>query len=123
MRLSCCQTRNPERKVEGNAITSENDPKVRIDLLKSVQYVGANRWVLYGIADCELHAFVEADQRKNVQSLYWLQFEDLMPTGFSAAELQKGGKAYDRWPAIEKDLIERSRGLKSNPNSGLAYFD
>jgi hypothetical protein len=64
------QTRNPERKVEGNAITSENDPKVRIELLKSVQYVGADRWVLYGIADCELHAFVAADQRKNVQSLY-----------------------------------------------------
>jgi hypothetical protein len=53
------QTRNPERKVEGNAITSENDPRVRIELLKSVQYVGADRWVLYGIADCELHAFVE----------------------------------------------------------------
>ena len=49
--------------------------------------------------------------------------EDLAQTGFSAADLQKGGKAYDRWPAIEKDLIERSRGLKSNPNSGLAYFD
>ena len=72
-----------------------------------MQYVGADRWVLYGIADCELHAFVEADQRKNVQSLYWVQFEDLTPTGFSAAELQKGGKACDRWPAIEKDLIER----------------
>jgi hypothetical protein len=37
-----------------------------------------------------------------------VQFEDLTPTGFSAAELQKGGKAYDRWPAIEKDLIERA---------------
>src|SRR5260370_2710309 len=64
------QTRNPERKVEGNAIVSESDPKVRIELPKSVQYVGADGWVLYGIADCELHAFVEADERKNVQRLY-----------------------------------------------------
>jgi len=30
------QTTNPERKVEGNAITSESNPKVRIELLKSV---------------------------------------------------------------------------------------
>jgi hypothetical protein len=36
--------------------------------------------VLYGIADCELHAFVEADERKNVQWLYWVQFEGYIPT-------------------------------------------
>jgi hypothetical protein len=30
-------------------------------------YVGANRFVLYGIADCELHAFVESDAHKKVQ--------------------------------------------------------
>ena len=188
------QTKNPERKVEGNVIGSERDPQVRIQLPKSVQYVGADRWVLYGIADCELHAFVEADKRKNVQRLYWVQFEgyvptkpklkheydsprhtkiggmdfyvdtwvrangaetrpgsdvehiealilakgyrmpagmmsvrlvhlldeqkrkelmiiyseDVAPIGLSAAELQKGGKAYDRWPAIEKGLVARA---------------
>jgi hypothetical protein len=140
--------------------------------------------VLYDIADCELHAFVEAHGR-NVHRLYWVQFEgylptkpelkhqygldfyvdtwirandaetkpgsdrehiealirakgyqmppgmayvrlvhlldeqkrkelmiiygeDVAPTGFSAAELQEGGKARDRWPAIEKDLVERA---------------
>ena len=35
--------------------------RYRIRLPESVQYVGADRWVLYDIADCELHAFVEAD--------------------------------------------------------------
>jgi len=74
------QIGNLERKVEGNAIISESDPKVRIELPKSVQYVGADRWVLYGIADYELHAFVEADERKNVQRLYWVQFEGYIPT-------------------------------------------
>src|SRR5262249_15446549 len=48
---------------------------VRIELPKSVQYVGADRWILYGMADCELHTFVEADSQKNVQRLYWVQFE------------------------------------------------
>ena len=74
------QTNGPERKVEGNVITSLHDPNVGIELPKSVQYVGADRWVLYDIADCELHAFVEADGQKNVQRLYWVQFEGYVPT-------------------------------------------
>jgi hypothetical protein len=69
------QTASPERKVTGNVVTSEHDPAVRIELPKAVQYVGADRWVLYDIADCELHAFVEADAQKKVQHLYWVQFE------------------------------------------------
>ena len=181
--------------MERHVITSERDPKVRIRLPESVQYVGADRWVLYDIADCELHAFVEADPQKNVERLYWVQFEgylptkpelahqydsprhvqiggldffvdtwvksndarqkrgsdgeriralirakgyklpagmmcvrlvhlldeqkrkelmiiygeDVSPTGYTAADLDNGGKAHnDRWPAIEKGLIERA---------------
>jgi hypothetical protein len=185
----------PERTVENNIIISERDLGVRIELPRSVQYVGADRWVLYGIADCELHAFVEADSQKNVQRLYWVQFEgylptkpelkhqydspwhttiggldfyvdtsigaredkvtpgsdsehiralirekgykmpagmmyvrlvhlldeqkrkelmiiygeDLSSTGYTAADLQKGGKGYDQWPAIERELIEKAK--------------
>jgi hypothetical protein len=190
------QANAPERKVENNnVIISERDPKVRIELPKSVQYVGTERWVLLGIADCELHAFVEADEQQNVQQLYWVQFEaylpskpklhhrydspqhatiggldfyvdtwtstndkkagagsdiehikalirthgykmpagmmyvrlvhlldeqkrkelmiiygeDLAPTGFTAADLKKGGKAHDQWPVIENGLVERAK--------------
>jgi len=188
------QNNRPERKVEGNVITSKRDPSVRIRLPTSAQYVGADRWVLYGIADCELHAFVDAEEHKSVRRLYWVQFEgylptqpnlkhtydsprhatiggmdfyvdtwvrasapetkpdsdgahvralirakgyaspagmmyvrlvhlldeqkrkelmiiygeDLASTGFSAADLAKGGKAYDQWPTVEKGLIERA---------------
>ena len=187
------QGRGPERTVTGNVIASDLDPRVRIELPKSVQYVGADRWVLYGMADCELHVFVEGDTNRNVQRLYWVQFEgylpsrpelhhtydsarhakigdmdfyvdtwvrpktekiepgsdrehieallrakqytmptgmayvrfvhlldqqkrkelmiiygeDLAPTGLSAGDLQPNGKAHDRWPAIEKSLIQR----------------
>jgi hypothetical protein len=185
----------PERKVVGNVVVSERDPRVRVRLPREAQYVGADRWVLYGMADCELHAFVEADAQKHVQRLYWVQFEgylpsrpelhhtydsprhaqiggldfyvdtwtrangeeiqqgsdrehiealvrakgyqmppgmmyvrlvhlldeekrkelmiiygeDLAPTGLTAAELQKRGKGYERWPGIEKGLIERAQ--------------
>jgi len=74
------QTATPERKVLGNVVTSEHDPAVRIELPKTAQYVGADRWILYGIADCELHALVEADAQKNVQRMYWVQFEGYLPS-------------------------------------------
>jgi hypothetical protein len=70
----------PVRRVKGNTITSEHDSKLRIRLPESVHYLGADRWVLYGIADCELHALVKADEQKNVQELYWVQFEQYIPS-------------------------------------------
>jgi hypothetical protein len=70
----------PERKVHDNVITSERDPKIRIELPKNATYVGADRWILYDIADCELHAFVEADAEKNVKKWYWVQFEAYVPS-------------------------------------------
>jgi len=188
------QIKGPERKVEGNVITSDREPKIRIQVPTSVRYVGADRWALYGIADCELHAFVEADGQKNVERLYWIQFESYLPTkpelkhtydsprhahiggldfyvdtwvrsndatteqgsdrehietlihgkgynmpagmmyvrlvhllddqkrkelmiiygedlsdtGYTAAELRGGGKAYSRWPTIEEELVARA---------------
>jgi len=195
----CCgilaaQIGGPDRKVEGNAVVSDHDPAVRIQLPEKVQYAGAVRWLLYDIADCELHALLEADAEKIVQRLYWVQFEgylatkpdlhyqydsprhstiggldfyvdtwvrpdgaqtrpgsdrehiealirakgykmpagmmyvrlvhlldqqkrkelmivfgeDLAPTGFTAADLDQGGKAHDQWPAIERSLIARA---------------
>jgi hypothetical protein len=73
------QVPGPDRIVTGNVLVSERDPKIRIELPKPVHYVGADRFVLYDIADCELHAFVEADSDKNVQRLYWVQFEGYLP--------------------------------------------
>jgi len=72
-------TEAPERKVENNIIMSARDPEVRIGLPKSVRYVGADRWILYGIADCELHGFVDVDSNGKVERIYWVQFEGYIP--------------------------------------------
>jgi hypothetical protein len=74
------QTAIPDRKVENHLITSGHDPAVRIRLPDSAQYLGADRWILYDMADCELHAFVDASPQKLVQRLYWVQFEAYLPT-------------------------------------------
>jgi hypothetical protein len=74
------QTIAPERKVERNAVLSARDPNVRVQFPPPAQYVGADRWNLYDIADCELHAFVDSDAQKNVRRLYWVQFERYRPS-------------------------------------------
>lgn len=74
------QVESPERTVEGTAVVSSRNPKVRIELPKASQYVGADRWILYAMDDCELHAFVEADEHNHVRRLYWVQFEAYLPS-------------------------------------------
>lgn len=70
----------PEREVKGNRLISQSDPAVSIQVPRSATYLGAERWDLYDLADCELHLFVEADRSKVVKALYWIQFEAYLPT-------------------------------------------
>lgn len=74
------QAEGPQRKVDGSIITSEREPKVCIEVPAAAHYVGADRFVLYEIANCEIHLFVEADAQKHVQRLYWVQFEGYLPS-------------------------------------------
>jgi hypothetical protein len=73
--VGCAQVGPPDRTVQGNSVTSTHDPAVRITVPKSAQYAGADRFVLYHNADCEIHVFVDADAAKNVTRIYWIQFE------------------------------------------------
>jgi hypothetical protein len=73
------ETQPPERKVESNSVVSTRNPNIRIDIPENARYVGADRWNLYGVADCEVHVFVKADEKKIVQSFYWIQFEGYLP--------------------------------------------
>ena len=47
-----CVAQAPERVVKGNMLVSERDPKITLEFRKPVEYVGADRWVLYDVADC-----------------------------------------------------------------------
>jgi hypothetical protein len=73
--VGCAQVGAPDRTVQGSSVTSTHDPAIRITVPSSASYVGADRFVLYNNADCEIHVFVEADAAKNVTHLYWIQFE------------------------------------------------
>ncbi len=77
--FSTTQAAAPEREVRGNRLISKRDPAVTITVPRSAKYLGAERWDLYGIADAELHLFVEAARDKTVKKLYWIQFEQYLP--------------------------------------------
>jgi hypothetical protein len=72
--------RAPERAVKGNRLISKSDPAITIQVPRSAVYLGAERWDLYDVADCELHLFVEAYPDRTVKAMYWIQFEAYLPT-------------------------------------------
>jgi hypothetical protein len=69
----------PIRTVEGQALISTRLPAVRLEFDKEFRYVGSHALVLYNVAQAEQHFFVEADQDKRINRLYWIQFEGHLP--------------------------------------------
>jgi hypothetical protein len=115
------QAEHPDRKVLRDVLTSEHDPQVRIIVPASAQYLGADRWILYGFDDCELHAFVDADQQKTVQRLYWVQFESYLPSRPNMhhkydsprhAEMEGMDFYVDTWPRASDAKAERGSDLE-----------
>jgi hypothetical protein len=79
----CCaafaQDLQPERKVSGQVIHSEQQPAANIEIASGLRYLGAQRFVLYGVANCEQHLFVDATPDGTIKRLVWVQFEGYLP--------------------------------------------
>ncbi|MBX7197784.1 MAG: hypothetical protein K1X51_00235 [Rhodospirillaceae bacterium] len=73
------QDLRPERAIRNTTVSSQHDPPVHISVPDTATYVGADRWILYGVADAELHLFVEADANRVVTRSWWIQFEEVIP--------------------------------------------
>ncbi len=69
----------PERTVSSNTLSSRRLPAVKITFPADTKYVGANRFILYGVADAEQHIFAEADSSGKIKRLYWVQVEGYLP--------------------------------------------
>lgn len=74
------QTPMPAGKVEGHIVAHPGTPALKVGVPATATYVGAERFTLYGVADCEIHVFVEADEQKRIRKLYWIQFEGYLPS-------------------------------------------
>lgn len=69
-----------ERQIRANTLTSRASPPVRLRFDDAYRYVGGQRFVLNSNADVEQHFFVDADANGRIRRLYWIQFEQFLPT-------------------------------------------
>ena len=69
----------PAAIVSGHMVSHPLD-KVVVHVPAAASYAGAERFNLYGVADAEIHVFVEADADRKVRRLYWIQFESYLPS-------------------------------------------
>ena len=67
------------RIASDNDLISDRDPAVILRFDSAFDYVGGQKFILYGIADTEQHFFVETNAEKELQSVYWIQFEAYLP--------------------------------------------
>lgn len=70
---------SPVARVEAHKVVHPGEG-VSVRAPKKAAYVGGDRFTLYDVADCEVHVFVEADSRRRVRRLYWIQFESYLPS-------------------------------------------
>jgi hypothetical protein len=69
----------PEAQVSGRSVFHPREG-LTVRVPAKAIYLGAERFALYGVADCEIHLFVEADRNRRVRRLYWVHFESYLPS-------------------------------------------
>ena len=69
----------PVAVVQGTRLSHPVE-RLTIEVPVAAVYAGGDRFNLYGVADAEVHVFVEADDQMRVQRVYWIQFESYLPS-------------------------------------------
>jgi hypothetical protein len=82
-------TMKPAHAVRGNSLGVELPGFSAINVQRSFRYAGAQRFILKGVADAELHAFAEADPAGAITRFYWFQFESLLPAATGRYDYSK----------------------------------
>ena len=67
-------------RIQRNAVDRPGSPHIRVTVPAAAKYVGADRFVLKELSDCEMHIFVEADANRRVRRFYWVHFESNLPS-------------------------------------------
>ena len=89
----------PVARVAKNVVTHPGD-KVTVRVPSSATYAGHERFNLYGVADAEIHVFVDADAARKVQRLYWIQFESYLASNDHRYNYADGNTRHDVWGAV-----------------------
>jgi hypothetical protein len=68
------------RQVNGNELISTYDPAVTLSFDPAFQYIGGQKFILYGVADTEQYFFIETHKDNRLKSFFWVQFEAYLPS-------------------------------------------
>ncbi len=63
-----------------DGIVSKGFPEGKITFDSALSYAGSDSFILYDVADCEIHLYLEADESGKVKRLYWVQYEAYLPS-------------------------------------------
>jgi len=70
----------PTRSVQGQVLSSNAMPAIRLKFSQDFKYIGSQDFILYDVARAEQHFFVDADKQGRIRRLYWVQFEGYLPS-------------------------------------------
>jgi hypothetical protein len=104
-----------ERKVFGHTLRSSRTPAIQLTFDRQFKYAGGERFELYGIADAEIHVFVDADEQKHVRRMYWVQFEGFLPNNSHTYNYKS--KKTVKFGPFEFLADTRPFGTPDNPDS------
>ncbi len=107
----------PSHKVVGTSVLSTELPKAKVTLPRSFKYVGADRWNLFDVADCEIHVFVEADRQQRVRGYCWVQFEAYLPSKPDYSYEYKNGTDI-KTAGLDFNMRPRFGPMETSPKPG-----
>ena len=117
------QTPDASRLVKDQVLSSTQLPAIRIKFDDKLEYVGSQKFILYGRAHAEQFFFVEADDEKRIKRMYFVQFEGYLPNinatyNYSGTEtVTLAGQPY----LVNAETVPNvSDVLKANPESDAA---
>jgi len=112
----------PSRVVKDQVLASTEKPAIQIQFDKAFKYIGAQSFILYGVATAEQHFFVDADENKQIHRLYWIQFEGYLPSNTHTYRYQSKKKGSLGQFEFFADAAARKSGAASRPDSDSAKF-
>jgi len=108
-------------RVEANRVIHPGAPALQVRVPAGAVYVGSERFTLYGVADCEIHVFVEAGRSRRIRRFYWVQFESYLPTRPDARyDYGESDRRMDLWGAaawVRPFVADTTRPPRSGSDS------
>ena len=118
------QSPSPQRRVEGQVLTSTALPALRLKFDAALKFTGNQSFTLHGVAQAEQYYFVEADEQRRIKRMFIVQFEGFLPGNDNTYNypanktIRLGEHDYITNAAAVPNV---SASLKQNPDTDAAH--